>query len=132
MNGTATETVGSMDEKSVQELPGGGKITYATMDSTMTGDNTGISHSTMIMLYNDDSHAKYNGYQTLSGSVGGKQGTTAWAFEGGFDGERIVTHFRFLPEFSTGELEGLKGGGSVTAGRGNTAEYTFEYSFLDD
>ena len=132
MNGIATETVGSMDEQSVQELPGGGKITYATMDSTMTGEIIGACHSTMIMLYTDDSHAKYSGYQTIAGSVGGKQGSTVFWFEGGFDGERIVTHFRFLPEFSTDELEGLKGGGTVTAGRGNTAEYTFQYSFLDD
>lgn len=126
----ATETVGTMDEQNTRELPGGGKITYATMDSTMSGDITGECHSTMIMLYADDSHAKYHGYQTIDGSVGGKKGTTVFWFEGGFDGERIVTHFRFLPEYGTGELDGLKGGGTVTAGKGNTAEYEFEYSFL--
>jgi len=131
MNGQATETVGMMDESTVHELPDGGKITYATMDSTMSGDIAGTSRSTMIMLYSDDNRAKYNGYQTLTGSVGGKAGTTVWAFEGGFDGERIVTHFRFLPEFSTEGLTGLKGGGTITAGRGHTAEYTFEFSFLE-
>jgi hypothetical protein len=131
MNGTAIETVGSMDEQSVQELPGGGKITYANMDSTMAGDIIGTCQSTMIMLYSDNDTAKYHGYQTIDGTIGGKKGTTVFWFEGGFDGQRIVTHFRFLPEFSTGDLVGLKGGGTVTAGKGNIAEYVFEYSFLE-
>jgi hypothetical protein len=130
--GTATQTVGSMNESEFQSLPGTGKITSATIDSTISGDMSGTSTSILLMLYDDEGHARYNGYQTLTGSIGGKSGSTVFWVEGGYDGERIVTHFRFLPEYGTDDLRGLKGGGSATAGHGNIVEYEFEYSFLTD
>ena len=132
MNGTDIETVGTMDERNVLELTGGGRITYATMDSAMHGDIEGTCQSTMMILNYEENHAKYHGYQTIVGSVGGRQGTTVFWFEGGNNEGDFVTHFRFLPEFGTDALAGLKGGGTVQVLSDEDAEYTFEYTFHED
>ena len=131
-SGTATETIATMDESEQTTFEDGGKITSAVITSKLEGNLAGDASSIMLMLYNAEGNARYSGYQTVIGSLDGKKGTIVAWVEGGYDGTRIVTHFRFLPQFCSGELVGLKGSGTATAGHGNIADYTFEYSFLNE
>ena len=122
-----TLTVQGWDENAYEEREGGGKLTLADVEQAVTGDLEGSSKARWTMVYTADDAAEYVGLQTLTGTLGGKQGSFVLRTVGSFDGKQAVGDLTVVEGSGTGDLAGITGTGSFTAPMGSEAEMSLEY-----
>jgi hypothetical protein len=115
------------DEKTYQQLDGGGKLTEAKVTQKFTGDIQGEGKVIWLMAYPDPKTATFVGIQRVVGSIGGKKGSFLIQTTGTFDGKTARGDWRLIDASGTDELAGISGEGSFGAPHGSTAEYQIDY-----
>lgn len=118
----------SWDEKTYDELEGGGRLTRASVTQTFDGDITGDGSVEWLMAYRPDGTAHFVGLQTVRGTLGDRKGSFVLETSGDFDGKVATWAAHVVPGSATEELEGLIGGGTFGAPHGSRAEFDFEYA----
>jgi hypothetical protein len=115
------------DEKTYQELEGGGKLTEAKVTQNFTGDIQGEGSVIWLMAYLDEKTARFVGLQRVVASVGGKKGSFLLETTGDFDGETAKGDWSVIPDSGTDQLAGIEGEGTFKAPHGSKAEYELDY-----
>ena len=121
----ATFQVKSWDEKPAQELADGAKITRAVVKQTYSGIISGDSSVEYVMFHRGDGTAVFTGVEHIIGTVGGKSGSFIIQHKGTFQEGTARSDWAVVSKSGTGELEGIEGNGSFSAGHGGQGEVTF-------
>jgi hypothetical protein len=133
MQATGTYTIKSWDEKTWDgrpwnEVPGG-KLTHSLVTQTFSGGIEGEASCQQLVAYSSDAYASFVGLHHIVGSLGGRSGSFVLQSSGTYaDSTARVTWF-VVPGSGTGELAGLSGQGSYSAGHEDypNVPYTLEY-----
>jgi hypothetical protein len=112
-------------------VPGGPKVTRATVTQKFIGDIKGTGVTEYLMVYRPDKTAQYSGVQIIKGSVAGRKGSFALRLRGYFDGKRAATTWEVVPDAGKGGLRGITGKGSYGAPMGDKGIYTLAYEITD-
>jgi hypothetical protein len=123
----ATFTVQGWDEQTYEER-GPGKLTEARVRQALTGDIEGSSDVRWTMAYTAADRAEFVGLQTVSGTLGGKEGSFVMLSVGTFDGKEAVGDLTVVAGSGTDDLAGISGSGRFTAPMGDTAIVTLDYA----
>jgi Protein of unknown function (DUF3224) len=134
---TGSYTITSWDEKTWDgkpwnEVPGS-KVTHSKVRQTFSGGIEGQAICQQLVAYSSDTYASFVGLHQVTGSVEGRSGSFVLQSSGIYtDNTARVTWF-VVPGSGTGELAGLSGQGSYTAGQEEypNVPYTLEYQFED-
>lgn len=131
MTKTASGTfeIQDWDEKTYQQLDGGGKLTEAKVTQKFTGDIEGEGKVIWLMAYPDPKTATFVGIQRVVGSIGSKKGSFLIQTIGTFDGKTAQGDWSLIEGSGTDELTGISGEGTFGAPHGSTAEYQIDYDF---
>ena len=129
MTKTASGTfeIKEWDEKTYQELDGGGKLTEAKVTQKFTGDIDGEGSVIWLMAYPDATTASFVGIQRIVGSIAGKKGSFVVQTIGEFDGTTAKGNWSVIAGTGTDALAGISGEGTFGAPHGSTAEYQLDY-----
>jgi hypothetical protein len=122
----ATFTVQGWDEQTYEER-GPGKLTQASVQQALTGDIEGSSDVRWVMAYTAEDAAEFVGIHTITGTVGGKDGSFVLRSVGTFDGAKAVGELTVVDASGTDGLAGITGTGSFTAPMGDEASVTLDY-----
>jgi hypothetical protein len=120
----------SWDEKPCgegQDLP---KLTRASVTKSFTGDIEGDGHVEYLMMYRSDGSATFVGLERVVGRIGGRTGTFVLQRTGVFEGGQAKESYSVIPGSATGELQGLRGGGSSAVGHGAEHPFALDYEFV--
>ena len=123
----ATFQVTGWDEQTFVELPGGGKLTQATVQQAISGDIEGSSNVRWLMAYTAADRAEFVGVQTVTGALGNKSGSFVLRSVGTFDGKQAVGELTVVEGSGAGDLAGISGTGTFEAPMGDTATVTLDY-----
>jgi hypothetical protein len=121
----------SWDERTYAELPGGGKLTKATVAQKLTGELDGRSVTEFVMCYRPDGTASYLGQSHIEGTLSGRTGGFVLHGSGVFEGGAARWTSTVVPGSGTGELRGLGGTTVADASAGPAATMVFDYDFTD-
>src|SRR5207244_13439223 len=122
-------SINSWDEKSYsegQDLP---KLTRAVVTKTFTGDIAGEGHVEYLMMYRSDGSATFVGLERVIGHVAGKTGSFVLQRTGAFENGVAKESYSVIPGSGTGELRGLRGGGTPAVGHGSEHPLTLPYDW---
>ena len=109
-----------------QDLP---KMTKAAVTKTFTGDVAGEGHVEYLMMYRADGTATFVGLERFVGSIAGKTGTFVLQRTGTFENGTAKESYSVVPGSATGELRGLRGGGTSAVGHGMEHPFVLNYEF---
>ena len=115
------------DEKTYQQLDGGGKLTQAKVTQIFTGDIQGEGSVIWQMAYTDPKTATFVGIQRIVGSIAGKKGSFLIETHGTFDGKTAQGDWALIENSGTDDLAGISGEGTFGAPHGSTADYQIDY-----
>ena len=124
--GTFEVHAGGEDRYEVFES--GAALSHSWGDQRFTGDIDGDGSIHWLMSYGADRTARYVGQQRIRGTIDGLSGVVVIAASGMFDGERSTGQWSVVPGIATGELAGIAGSGTFTAGPGPHGTYELEYT----
>jgi len=123
----ANFAIKTWDEKPYSEAAGMPKLTRASVKKTFTGDIGGDSEVEYLMMYNADGTAAFVGLERIVGRLGGKSGSFVLQRSGSYDGKLAKETYSVVPGSGTGQLTGLSGQGSSSAGHGKENPITLDY-----
>jgi hypothetical protein len=115
-------------EDRYEALDDGAALSHAWGDQRFSGDIEGDGSIHWLMAYGADRTARYVGQQRIRGTIDGRTGVVVIAAGGMFDGERSTGQWSIVPGMATGELAGIAGSGTFTAGPGPQGTYELEYT----
>ena len=118
--------VTSWTEEPVADLEGTLKVTTARIGQRFRDGIEADTVADMVMTYRPDETAEFVGHHRVLGSVGDRSGSFVLRATGSFDKGVATTSFEVIEGSGTGELTGIKGSGSATAGHEGTGLYHFE------
>ena len=124
---SGTFTVSAWDEGTCDETDGGGKLTRARVTFGFDGDLAGEGTWEAVMCYRPDGTADFAGFQRTSGTLAGRKGTFVVRADGTFTGGEARTTWQVVDGSATGELAGLRGGGSAVSTGGHGGTFTLGY-----
>lgn len=107
-----------------QDLP---RLTRARVTKTFTGDVEGEGQVEYLMMYRSDGSATFVGLERIVGRIGGRSGTFVLQRTGVFESGQARESYSVVPGSATGELSGLRGGGSSAVGHGTEHPFTLDY-----
>ncbi|HEY2562716.1 MAG TPA: DUF3224 domain-containing protein [Acidimicrobiales bacterium] len=117
----------SWDEDQGGGLEGTGKVSRATIGQRFAGGIDAETIADMVMTYGDDGTAEFVGYHRVQGRVEDKAGSFVLRARGVYDGTNARTSFEVVPGSARGELAGLQGSGTGSAGHGSMGVYSFDF-----
>ena len=117
----------SWDEKPYSEGQDLHKLTRATVSKTFTGDLEGEGQVEYLMMYRADGTAAFVGLERISGRLGGRSGTFVLQRTGVFEGGKASESYAVVPGSASGQLRGLRGGGTSAVGHGAEHPFTLDY-----
>jgi hypothetical protein len=79
------------------------------------------------MCYRPDGTAVFTGLQHMTGQVGGKSGSYVLVSDGTYDGTEARSTWQVVAGSGTGELAGLRGGGTSVATSTPPGSLRFDY-----
>ena len=123
----ANFAIKTWDEKPYSEAAGMPKLTRASVKKTFTGYIGGDSEVEYLMMYNADGTAAFVGLERIVGRLGGKSGSFVLQRSGSYDGKLAKETYSVVPGSGTGQLTGLSGQGSSSAGHGKENPITLDY-----
>jgi hypothetical protein len=119
----------SWDERTYAELPGGGKLTKATVVQKLSGELDGRSVTEFVMCYRPDGTASYLGQSHIEGTLSGRVGGFVLHGSGVFEGGAARWTSSVVPGSGSGELRGLAGTTIAEASAGPLATMVLDYDF---
>ena len=129
MQGSATFTVKSWDEKPYAEMDGGRKLTRAHVVCTYQGDLEGEGTREYTMAYGADGKGNYVGIEHVVGRIGAKTGSFVMQHTGTFEGHAVNNTWVITHDSGTGELQGVTGSGEGPIAGQGPYPIAFHYSF---
>jgi hypothetical protein len=117
----------SWDENTYEDLDGDSKLTKVTLVQEYTGGLEATGSWEGQMFYGPDGTAFYTGLQRFVGTLDGREGTFVLEAKGGYDGTDASSQWQVVAGSGTGDLAGLSGAGSATAGSGTEGTFSFDY-----
>jgi hypothetical protein len=124
---TAMFAIKSWEEKPYNEAAGLPKLTRASVTKTFRDDLEGDGQVEYLMVYRPDGTASFVGLERVVGRLAGRSGSFVLQRTGIFDGSVAKEAYSVVPGSGTGELAGLRGEGSSTAGHAKENPITLEY-----
>jgi len=124
---TGTFDVKTWDEKPYEEIDGGAKLTRASVTQSFHGDIEGAGAVEYLMMYPDESSARFVGLQRVVGRIGGRSGSFVLQLSGTFEDGTVKATWSVVPGSGTNDLRGLRGEGHFAAPRGQSASVTLDY-----
>ena len=115
------------DEVPFDESEDGSKLTRAHITRSFHGDLTGAGNLMYVMSHLSSGVASFTGYEKVEGSLHGRTGGFVLSHTGSFDGGMATADYEVVPGSGTGELAGLSGSGSYSAGSTEEHDMTLEY-----
>lgn len=119
--------VTSWSEDQAEGLEETAKVSRATFGQRFVGGIEAETVADMVMAYRGDGTANFVGYHRVQGRVGDKTGSFVLHAVGAYDGTEARTSFEVVAGSARGELDGLKGTGTGSAGQGSTGVYHFDF-----
>lgn len=122
---TATVTIEARtwNEERIAETDASHAVASAVFTTEWSGDIVGTSTCGLLISYVAGDPAKpetlvgpYVGYEHVTGTLDGRAGSFVLAAHGSHDGSVARTDVQVVPGSATGELAGLRGTGSYSAG----------------
>jgi hypothetical protein len=116
---TATSTFTSWDEE-----PGFGedaptpRLAHATVAFTYSGELEATSEARFSLYYGPDGSGVSQGYEIVTGSRGGEEGTFVVHHVDAFDASGVRATYSVVEGSGTGAFAGLSGSGSYELGHG--------------
>ncbi|MEU9971067.1 DUF3224 domain-containing protein [Streptomyces malaysiensis] len=124
-------TYADWQETALDEAEGGAKLARAVVTNAFSGGIEASRTSCQYAItYRSDKTGVCCGYELLTGTLDGRAGSFVVVQHGSW-GEDAAVHctFEVVPGSGTGELTGLTGSGTFTAGQGITEiPYSFDYA----
>lgn len=105
------------------------KLTHAKVTQRYHGGIEGEAVVQFLMAYPNDAFASFVGLQHVTGRVGDRAGSFMIQAVGTFENGAAKSTWSVVPGSGSGDLEGLRGGGSMLAEHDGVQSFTFEYSF---
>jgi hypothetical protein len=105
------------------------KLTRASVTRTLTGDIEGEGRIEYLMMYRTDGSATFVGLERVTATLGGRSGGFILQRTGIFEGGRAIESYFVVPGSATGELSGLQGDGTSSAGHGLEHPFLLDYEF---
>jgi hypothetical protein len=121
-----TFEVTSWAEEQAGGLEETGKVSKTTIGQRFAGGIEAETVADMVMTYRADGTADFVGYHRVQGRVSDKVGSFVMQAMGTYDGTNAQTNFEIVPGSARGELAGLSGVGSGSAGHGSSGVYSFD------
>jgi len=113
-------------EEPASGLDGTVKVTTARIGQRFSGGIDAETVADMVMTYRPDGTAEFVGHHRVLGKVGQCSGSFVLRASGTYDGGVARTEFEVIDGSGTGDLTGVSGSGSASAGHGSTGTYRFE------
>lgn len=129
MHADSTFEIKSWDEVPYEATEGRSPLNRASVKLVFEGDITGEGLIEYVMDYSDVNSVNFVGYQYMKGSLGGKSGTYTLQVTGNFANGAAKSDWFVVPGSATGELKGLRGKGSGTAGSEMRLPFALDYDF---
>jgi hypothetical protein len=123
---SATFQVTNWEEKPFNQIPGGAKLTRATVTKVFRGELEGDATVEYLMVHRTDGTAAFVGVEHVIGKLSGKPGAFVLEHEGTFENGKAKATCRVVTGTGTGELEGLEGRGHFEA-EGKEAPFALDY-----
>ncbi len=130
MSTQATGTFDTKDweERTVSEIPGGGKLTHVHCVDTFHGDIKGTATTEYVLVYRSDGSGSYVGLEHVTGQIAGQSGSFVLRHSGTFDDGGVKCSWAVVPGAGAGDLRSLSGEGGY-AWDGKATAYTLDYEF---
>lgn len=126
---TGEFSVSSWDEQTYEELPGGGKLTRASVGFGLKGDLEAEADWQALMCYRQDGNAEFTGLQRMTGRLAGREGSFVLRADGTYGDGKAVSRWEVIPGTATGDLRGLSGTGESVSTEGSAGgTYLFDYA----
>jgi Protein of unknown function (DUF3224) len=119
---TASFQIDNWDEQEIFETADGPKVTRAEVTKSFSGGLEGEGTVEWLMGYDENGTATFVGLERVVGTLDGKRGSFVIQHSGSFDGKTAKAELTIVPGSGSGELSGLKGGGTFEAGMGEDGE----------
>lgn len=119
--------VTSWSEEQASGLEETGKVSRATIGQRFDGGIEAETIADMVMTYREDGTAEFVGYHRVQGRVDERAGSFVLRATGSYDGTDARTNFEVVDGSARGELSGLLGTGTGSAGHGSTGVYSFDF-----
>ncbi len=120
--------VQSWDEKTIQEMPNGAKLTEASVSQHLGGDADGEGAARWLMWYRPNGTARFVGLQQVDATLDARSGSFVLETRGEFDGTAATWDAVVVIGSGTNGFEGLRGSGRFRAHHGSRAEFSLDYS----
>lgn len=114
------------NEEPASGLDGTVKVTTARIGQRFSGGIDAETVADMVMTYRPDGTAEFVGHHRVLGKVGQRSGSFVLRASGTYEGGVARTDFEVIDGSGTGDLAGMRGSGSASAGHGSTGTYRFE------
>lgn len=118
------------DETSYFEDENDAKQSNAIITQRYTGDIEGNSSLQYLMSYQSKNSARFVGFEIVTGTVAGKNGSIVIQHNGTFENGVASSKFSIVEKSGKGELENITGSGSFKSGENGQAAYTLETNFV--
>lgn len=129
MKGKAEFKIASWNETSFSEVQEGGKLTRASIAKSYTGEIEGEGVLEYLIMYHSDGSAGFYGLERVSGRIGNRTGSFIVQHSGNFENGTMKQKSIVVAGSGTGELKGLRGVSTLSAGHQQEYPFTFEYEF---
>ena len=116
------------DGKRYDEVTGP-KQTVGGMTTAYTGDLEGTGDLRFVMSYPDDNSCVSTGYEQITGTLNGLQGSFVLHHTGGFRNNTATATVTIVS--ATGDLTGLTGAGSITWAPNQPGRLELDYQLPD-
>lgn len=117
----------SWEETDIVDYEHGGKMTKASITQTYTGDIQGRSEIQFLMIHNADKSASFVGYETVTCTIAGREGSFVLQHDGTFSIGVASSRFAVVSGSGRGGLMNISGEGQFASTDGGEAEYSFDY-----
>jgi hypothetical protein len=124
-----TFIVKSWEEKLTQDFGGGSKFTEALVTQIYEGVITGEGVIQYVLWYRGTASPAFAGFERVNGTVGGKNGSFVIRHSGAFEHGLAKSNWSIVRGSGTGELQGIGGIGTFTAGKGGQGAVIFNPVF---
>ena len=122
-----TFTVAGWDENTYEELDAGGKLTKAHVTFGFDGDLRAQGGWEAVMCYKPDGSASFTGFQLMTGTLGGREGSFVLRADGSYENGEARTTWQVVADSATGQLRGLNGTGVAVSSGGSGGTFSFDY-----
>lgn len=112
-----------------ETLAQGPQMNEIRVTETFKGDIEGVGVVRFLQALRSDGSASFLGFERVTGTLAGREGTFLLQDEGTLVGDRVEGRWFVVAGSGTGDLAGLRGEGTFEAKLGEHARWVLDYRF---